>query len=86
MSTYNKSYYQRNKKRLKKRMLEYQKSEKYKAYRREYEADYRKEHSSERSLSAIKSMRKANGKRMSLIQETDYLLRHIIRKEQKEAP
>lgn len=54
--------------------LRYQKSDKYKAYRRKYEKGYRAEHRTEHNFKSWKSMRKSIGKPTTKSEELKYLM------------
>ena len=62
--------------------LKYQKNNpKYWAYRKKYEKEYREKNRILWNLKSWKSIKRANGKRITPIMEIDYLLKRILKEE-----
>jgi len=61
----------------------YQKSDSYKAYRRNYEARYRDSHRIETNFTSWRSVQIKLGKVMTLEKETDYLLKRILSEQRR---
>tara|TARA_R110000851_G_scaffold233382_1_gene385917 strand:+ start:84 stop:302 length:219 start_codon:yes stop_codon:yes gene_type:complete len=59
-------------------MKRYQKSEKYKSYRRGYEALYRDDNRLKHNLKSWKAGQKRHGKRITPMKEIDYVLRRLL--------
>jgi len=57
----------------------YQHSDKYKAYRRKYEAGYRDENRIAVNLHSWKVMQRKAGKRITVKKEMDYLLKRMLK-------